>query len=326
MKRNLLQALLGLALIGIVVQVVLVAPHAIKDAEVVAPKVESTLNADGRADQSLAGMHMIETQEGGKEWELWSDLAERLKDKEILKLSHVKAIFFARSGVTFTVTGREGTVEVKSKNMRVEGDVVTRSSNGYTFKTQSADYDSAKKSLFVPGKVEMIGPRDKKKLGLNLTGKGMTAQMEGGEIEILKDVRAEKTLDKGRRIYIRSQKAFMSAVHRSARFSGDTILDMDNMRITGPEAKFDYDSDQDQIKSLSVSGGAKVTDTEKWATSQDLKIDFDENKFTFLGHPRVVQNNDELKGEEIVFLDGGKQVQVNRARAKMDGKRLGKTN
>jgi len=40
----------------------------------------------------------------------------------------------------------------------------------------------------------------------------------------------------------------------------------------------------------------------------------------------VVQNNDELRGEEIVFLDGGKRVQVQRARAKVDEKRLEKTN
>ena len=91
---------------------------------------------------------------------------------------------------------------------------------------------------------------------------------------------------------------------------------MDSTRITGPEARFDYDSKTDLVKSIYVSGGTRVSDPDKWATAQNVNIDFKSNKFVFRGSPRVVQNNDELRGEEIVFLDNGKQVQVQRARAK----------
>jgi lipopolysaccharide export system protein LptA len=104
----------------------------------------------------------------------------------------------------------------------------------------------------------------------------------------------------------------------------DVVLDMDSMRITGPEAKFEYDPKSDAVKSVYVSGGARVSDTDKWATAQNLSVDFQSNKFVFRGNPRVVQNNDELRGEEIVFLDGGKRVQVQRARANVDEKRMEK--
>jgi LPS export ABC transporter protein LptC len=326
MKRNLLQALLGLALLGVVVQVILVAPRVVRDSDEKVPQPQpSTAAANESVDQSLQGMHTIETQQGGKEWELWSDKADRIKEKDLLRLQGVKILFFARSGVTFTVTGERGTVESKTKNLRVEGNVITRSSNGYTFRSQSLDYDSLKKTLSTASAVDMVGPADKKGPGLKLDGLGMESNLEPGTMEILANVRAEKIFNGSRHVYIRSPRAMFSSTDRSARFSGGAVLDMDTMRITGPDARLNYDAKSDEVKSLTVIGGAKVSETDKWATADNLNVDFASNKFTFWGQPRVVQNNDELKGEEIVFLDGGKQVEVHRARAKMDERKMGKT-
>src|SRR6185312_6536604 len=114
-----------------------------------------------------------ETREGGKEWELKADKARSLKSKELLELEVVNAVFFADSGVTFTVTGKTGLVETKTKNLRVEGDVVTRSSNGYTFRSQTMEYDSVARMLSAPGAVDMTGPRDAEGRALHLTGVGM---------------------------------------------------------------------------------------------------------------------------------------------------------
>jgi lipopolysaccharide export system protein LptA len=74
------------------------------------------------------------------------------------------------------------------------------------------------------------------------------------------------------------------------------------------------------------SGGARVSDADKWATAQNVMVDFEKDRFIFRGHPRVVQNNDDLRGEEIVFLDGGKRVRVKGARARVDEKKLEKVN
>ena len=72
------------------------------------------------------------------------------------------------------------------------------------------------------------------------------------------------------------------------------------------------------------SGGAKVSDADKWATAQNVRVDFESNRFVFRGNPRVMQSGDELRGEEIVFLDGGRRVQVKSARARVDEKRMEK--
>ncbi|MGZ3721342.1 MAG: LPS export ABC transporter periplasmic protein LptC [Bdellovibrionales bacterium] len=334
MQNRLVQIALSLALLGLLIQIVLIAPSQIRDAETkaaVLPTPDLTgandskeLAKDSNVDQSLKGMHMIETQEGRKEWELWSDKATSLKSQELLQLETVKAIFFSDSGVTFTVTGKQGLVQTKSKNLRVEGDVVTRSSNGYTFRSEVMEYASAGRSLSAPGHVEMFGPRDSEGHSLHLTGVGMKASLELSNMEILSEVKAEKGLDKGRKALITSHRSIFSGKDKTAKFLDDVVLDLDNMRITGPEARFDYDAKSDMVKSVYVSGGTRVSDADKWATAQNVNIDFKSNKFIFRGSPRVVQNNDELRGEEIVFLDNGKQVLVQKARAKVDERRLEK--
>ncbi len=329
MRNRFLQLALTITFVVILVQVVLVAPSQIRDAEqraslIPAPVLNKTAGSD--VDQSMNGMHMIETHEGRKEWELWADKAVSLKTKEVLALETVKAVFFSENGLTFTVTGKSGTVQVKSKNLRVEGDVVTKSSNGYIFRTASLEYDSAARRMTASSAVEMLGPKDASGSALDLHGYGMEARMDDAHMDILRDVRAQKNLENGKRALIKSRRARFSSSDKSAQFMGDVTLDMENMRITGPDAKFEYDSDRDAVRSVIFTGGARVSDADKWATAQNVRVDFEKNRLVFRGNPRVVQNNDELRGEEIVIFDGGKRVQVQGARAKVNEKRLEKVN
>lgn len=333
MKNRLVQIALGLGLLLLLIQVVLIAPSQIRDSahresEKKTAALPTTELAKGNSgvDQSLKDMHMIETHEGQKEWELWATKAASINANEVLELETVKAVFFSENGVTFNVTGQKGSVQVKSKNMRVEGDVLIRSSNGYTFRTPEMEYDSKVRRINAAGRVEMLGPKDLQGNALKLTGVGLEAFLDKGSMEVLRDVKAEKSLEQGRKALIKSHRSMFNAKDRSAKFAGDVVLDLDSMRITGPEAHFIYDAKKDFVKSVEFTGGARVSDQDKWATAQNVRVDFDTNRFVFRGNPRVVQNNDELRGEEIVFLDGGKRVQVQRARAKVDEKRLEKAN
>jgi LPS export ABC transporter protein LptC len=331
MRNRVVQIVLSLGLLLLLIQVVLIAPGQIRDAQMregenkaaVIPTPDLGKGNNG-VDQSLKDMHMIETREGQKEWELRASKASSIKANEELELEDVRSVFFSDSGVTFNVTGKRGHVQVKSKNMRVEGDVLIRSSNGYVFRTNAMDYDSGARRIYADSRVEMVGPKDTQGRSLKLSGVGMEAFLDKGSMEVLRDVKAEKALDQGRKALIKSHRSLFSAKDRTAKFNGDVVLDLDSMRITGPEAQFIYDSKKDIVKSVQFTGGARVSDQDKWATASTVRVDFDTNRFVFRGHPRVVQNNDELRGEEIVFLDGGKRVQVQRARAKVDEKRLEK--
>jgi len=325
MRNRIVQAALSLALLVLLIQVVLIAPSQIRDAENRAALLPAPELTKGREiDQRIQGFNMIETQDGKKVWELWSDSTVSNKAKETWELDVVKAKFFSDSGVTFDVSGKKGIVNVKTKDLLVTGDVVVRSSNGYLFKTPAVSYTSGAKYLSGEGEVEMHGPKDTMGHALRLTGIGMEASLEKGTMEVLRDVRAEKPVDEDRKAYIRSQRSRFSGKSNSAKFIGDVILDIDTMRMTGPMAEFQYDSERDLVKSVVFSGGARVSDANKWATAQNVRVDFDSNRFVFKGNPRVVENNDELRGDEIIFLDGGKRVSVKGARAKVDEQRLEK--
>jgi len=93
---------------------------------------------------------------------------------------------------------------------------------------------------------------------------------------------------------------------------------IDDMRVSGGVADFDYDPEKKVIRTIDVSGGARVSDNEKSATAKQLKINLDVDRYILSGRPRVMQGADELQGERIVIEDRGRRVRVEKARAKVD--------
>lgn len=270
-------------------------------------------------EQSINGFHMLEAQAGQKDWELWSETATSYKDTGELKLKKVKALFpGGDKGVSFTVTGQEGRVDTKTKNLMIEGEVVTESSNGYVIKTQDVDYISTERILRTKSPVDVDGE------GLKLKGVGMEARLKNSTILVQNDIKAERVVSDDKKVYVSSQSVELSGKTKSARFLGNVVMDVDSMRITGPQADFEYDPTKKFFKTIKVRGGTRVTDLDKWAVSENLDVDFTKNMFVFRGSPKVVQNQDELKGEEIVFLDNGKRVQVKKARVKVEQGRINK--
>jgi lipopolysaccharide export system protein LptA len=69
---------------------------------------------------------------------------------------------------------------------------------------------------------------------------------------------------------------------------------------------------------LLMKGNVRVTDQKNWASSQYAQVLFEENEFVLFGNPRIIQDENELRGEEIRFLKGGKEVRVSKARAKVE--------
>lgn len=329
-KRN--SIILGLLFIILVVEIVVLAPKEVgirpeEDVQTSVPpqKPEGT-------GQTMQNVHLVEAKAEGKEWELWADKAIRPNDNEQWTIEQVRVKFFANNGVTYTVTGQQGSVVPNKNDIRIHGNVVTRSSNGYVFKTESVFYDSKNRKLTSPQDVEMIGPIEKAKGDegnlerLHLTGTDLVAEFGTNEIRINKNVRAKKGVTIDKVATIQSERAVFSGRSNLAHFFGNVVIDVDTMRITGPEAKFAYEPKKQTLNSMQVVGGVRVTDTDKYATSSAVDVHFEDESIVFTGAPRVVQNGDELIGDEIIFREGGKKVEVSNAKAFIDPNTMEKKN
>ena len=323
-KRN--SIILALLFFIVIVEIVVLAPKdlGISPAEDGANGAASSKVGGNASSQIMRDVHLVEAKHDGKEWELWAAKALRPKDNDDWDIEQVRVKFFASNGVIYNVTGKRGHVVPNKNDMRIEGNVITRSSNGYVFKTESAFYDSKNRLLTSPRDVEMTGPPDKEGGRLYLTGAEMTAEFATNLINVNRNVHARKNLKGDKVVTIESQRALFSGKTNSAQFFGNVVIDAETMRITGPEARFVYGQKAQSLDSVEVVGGIRVTDTDKFATSSSVNISFKDDRVVFNGSPRVVQNGDELVGDQIVFLDGGHKVQVSNAKAEMDPRNMEK--
>ncbi|MCB0390522.1 MAG: LPS export ABC transporter periplasmic protein LptC [Bdellovibrionales bacterium] len=316
--KKLTQVLLFVLFVAIIVEVVIIAPNVLDQDVSFENNTEVESLEQDTVQEKLTDMYLVESRQDEKEWELWAKEAKSYKDKKIWDLEDVKAKFFGNNGVVFHVTGKKGQVDIKTKDMEIHGDVVTKTSNGYVFQTEKVLYTSQERTLYGPENITMKGPADAANNHLILTGKSLVANLDSSLMEVKQNVAAEKPFKENKTVYIKSHRAQFSGQSNYARFLDDVVIDYETMRLTGPDATFNYDTDKNLVTSMLVQGGAKVSDTDKWATSETVDVQFEKEKYIFRGSPRVVQNNDELKGEEIIFYNGGKKVKVFKARANLD--------
>lgn len=325
-KRN--GIILGLLFGIIVLEILVLAPKDIgfPAGEEAAPT--APVRQEASSGQVMQDANLVVANSSGKEWELWADRAVRPDDASDWSVERVKVKFFAEGGVTYTVTGAKGSVVPNQndiRDVRISGNVVTRSSNGYVFKTESVIYDSKSRRLTSPGPVAMTS-EGVESGGLTLTGADLESDFSTNEIRINRNVRAKRRVRDEKIATIQSERAVFSGRSNHAQFFGNVVIDVDTMRISGPQAKFAYDPKTKEFESVDVGGGIRVSDTDKLATSSAVSVHFKEDRVIFTGGPRVVQNGDELVGDEIVFLDGGRKVQVSNAKAQFDARAVEKKN
>jgi len=271
--------------------------------------------------QKMGGIHLVESQKGSRDWELFSENATGTPEQGTWNLNTVKVQYYNRDHVDFIVVGDTGVVEGKTKDMKISGNVVTRSTNGYVFETETVLYEAQNRKITSPGKIKMTGPKDSEGSGLTLTGEKMTVMVDENSMRIDNKVFAQRQLKDNKILMIKSDEAQFSGKSNEARFFKNVQIKYGELLIYGPEAQFVYNPGSQFLDSIQVKGGVKVTGQDKVATSENLNIDLTKNLFRFLGRPKVVQNEDELAGDEIVFLEGGKQVKVQKARARSESQK-----
>ncbi len=304
-------------MIGIVVEILIIAPRKIEGTKSLSADSEIPKVSDS-TEQVMKGVHLVETQEKGKDWELWAEKAFNYREDGSWKIEKVKVRVFGDHQIYYDVTGDTGQIDTKKKHIIVDGNVETITSNGYLLKMPRAIYSSDDRTLSSGSAIKMFGPEIKGESRLELTGFGMLTDLKTNEVKIQKDVKARKVLQKGQLVTISSEDAIFNAAHYVAHFNGNVVSDYGPYRVTGREATLEVDPRYNQIERIIVRGHVKLSDIQRWAVAEKLQIEVPEKKMILSGAPRMIQDSNELSGEEITFFEKTSQIQVKKAKAKLD--------
>ncbi len=283
------------------------------------------IDTSGSSDieQVLSGIELIESQGDKKMWELQSDLARKTKGKQDWQLDKVRVQFYGENQVQYECVGDSGFVSEDQQKLKVEGNVVITSSNGYVLHTDVVYYNTKNHTIEGPKPAKLKGLQEEENQGgpLYMNSDLFDADLNTNVINMRKNVRGRKLLNDGRLMRIKSQVAQFSGQSNSALFKKDVVMDMESMTVTGPRARFVY---KDAVlHSLFIDGGVKIKDIGRWGVAGEAEVFFQEDKFIFRDNPKVVQSDDQLIGEEIIVYDKGNRIQVLKAKSKYNTKESG---
>lgn len=269
-----------------------------------------TQTKSSAVEQKMQGVHLVENGEREKGWELFANEAVGTADSQWV-VKNVRVQFFNENKSSFTVIGDVGEIDGESKDMMIRGNVKTSSSNGYSFKTDTLRYSAKQKIMTSVDAVLMEGPADNSGAGFRLTGEKLLVDIVKNTMSILDKINATKVINE-KDFNLTSVRADFSNKNQEAVFSGDVKMNLGTLNVKAPIANFNYSNNAKSLVKIILKQGVEFVDTDRKGNCQELEMDLVENKMTMRGQPKVQQGEDEIRGYEIVFIDGGKKVKINK--------------
>ena len=270
------------------------------------------------SSKRIEGVHFVESREGKQDWELFAEVAEERKGNEDWELSKVKILFYSDEGLEFTVVGDSAQIGGAIRNISVNGNVFVKTANNTKLTMNSLEYIAEGRKLQSKTRIQLEGPTDKGQPPFKLVGGKMNCPIDQGGIFISGGVDAKRRLPNGKDIKILSEKVELGTKQKKVQFLEKVQVSVDTIQLESPSATFMYKDDKELLQSILVNGGVRLSDVDKFATAEEIKLDPMLNQYILSGKPRVVQGGDEVIGERIIFIDGGKKVKVENMKIRME--------
>jgi len=247
------------------------------------------------------------------------------KNSNEWSLNSVDAKLFGENNVTYRVTGETGSFDDNQKYLKISGNIRIFSSNGYTLDTSVIHYKAKPRRFIGPEPVELRGfSEEKEENPLFIRGDFFEAHLETNTINLKKNIYGEKKISGGRSMQITSKEVVFNGDSKDILFKNSVIVTVESLVMTGPQAQFKYKDNK--LHSLFMDGDVKINDMKRWGQAGEIEIFFNQDKYTLRGSPKVIQADDHVIGEEIIFFDGGNRVRVKKARTKYNTKNKGNLN
>jgi LPS export ABC transporter protein LptC len=266
--------------------------------------------------QKAQGIHLVESQRGSRDWELFAQSAQTYQDNSVWDLESVRLIFYNDEKQTLVLKGKKGTLDSKTKDMKIDGDVEIETTNGYVFSAPYVEYKSTQRLIFCSSVVQVKGPIIQGRRSLSMQGTGMRIPVSTEKMYLDHMVTAEKIVSGDKKLTLKSNQAELSSVDQRAQFMEGVVIQYPPMTMTSDKATFAYSEKSKLFEYLELIGKVELKDENRRAVSENLKVDFSTKQFTFSGQPRLYQGEDELTGEQIIFIDNGKKVKVEKVKLK----------
>ena len=136
------------------------------------------------ADLNIDKVHVVQSTKGVREWELWADSAKVYREKGFTILSNLRLRFYPKEGEPSHVTAQKGTMQNKSRNIRISGNVTILASNGVSMKTDTLYFRSKEKRIDSDSPILMEGTH------FRLSGIGLQGQTDLGKYKLKEKVSA----------------------------------------------------------------------------------------------------------------------------------------
>jgi len=139
-------------------------------------------------DAKITGFHLVETKSGAKLWEIWGDLAEVFEKEglaKVMKISQQVIVMLYSEQGKLTSRSDKATLNMRTKDVRLEGNVIATSDQGSSLQTQLLDWSAEDRRLSTPSLVILV------KGGLVSRGVGMEAETNLERARLLSRVQSQ---------------------------------------------------------------------------------------------------------------------------------------
>ncbi len=145
----------------------------------------SVLGTD--ADLKLDRVHMVQNKKGKKDWELWADTAKVYRKKDETHLENLRMKLYPQSGDPTDVSADRGIMQNRSRAMNISGNVLIRTADGTTLKTDSLRFSPKEKQVDTDSRIVLQGD------SFHLTGVGQRGKTAVDQYFLRENVQATIT-------------------------------------------------------------------------------------------------------------------------------------
>ncbi|MFO7982902.1 MAG: LPS export ABC transporter periplasmic protein LptC [Desulfuromonadales bacterium] len=139
-----------------------------------------------KGDVSLKKVRYTETSEGIRKWTLVADGVEYWRDREISRLENIELTFYRDDSENdLLLTARQGRFHLDNREVEVWGDVVLKTEDGMTFRSERAFYSDQTSQISSQEKVNLTYE------GMDVDAVGMRYNLETRRLNLLSEVDAE---------------------------------------------------------------------------------------------------------------------------------------